>query len=617
MDGLLYTDNKNIPNGDDYFLDKEVHELEQYFVSSNPILLLVALILTFMAAYTSLDLLTLLRSSADHKKFLLFGGSFSMGIAIWTFNFFGILAFEKNSVVTYNLSVMVLSLVLGVALASMGFLALTIKKLSFINIVHCGTLLTVSLLSNYIIGLYALNLSIKIHTVLLILTVMITLIIFVVAFLLFFYSNYRQKENQIWLKPTSTFIVSAAIIQGHFMLVRALPVKQSVDNVNELVHDTSFVPFLVLFVFLLIVGGLITSSSFITKRLQNSDKYLQDYRYALDQASIVAVTDSKGKIIYVNEKFTEISQYREEELLGKTHSIINSGYHSKEFFQDLWDTILKGKTWNGEICNQAKDGSLYWVSTTIVPFLNKKGIPYQFVSIRNDITERKQSEELLHRQDKLAAVGQLAAGVAHEIRNPLTSMRGYAEFLQMDESKPERLEYFDIILDEIERVNTIVEEFMVLAKPQTVHLELKNIVLIVQDVLTLIAFEAKNKNVHVHFESHNQEILVNCDENRLKQVLLNFAKNGIEAMPSGGDLYVNALQQGGKVMIHIRDTGVGIPSEKLNKLGEPFFTTKEQGNGLGLMVSYKIIEGHKGRIEVVSEVNEGSTFIIKLPTVTV
>ena len=401
------------------------------------------------------------------------------------------------------------------------------------------------------------------------------------------------------------------------MLVRALPVKQSVDNVNELVHDTSFVPFLVLFVFLLIVGGLITSSSIITKRLQNSDKYLQDYRYALDQASIVAVTDSKGKIIYVNEKFTEISQYREEELLGKNHSIINSGYHSREFFQDLWNTILEGKTWNGEICNQAKDGSLYWVSTTIVPFLNKKGKPYQFVSIRNDITERKQSEELLHRQDKLAAVGQLAAGVAHEIRNPLTSMRGYAEFLQMDETNHERLEYFDIILDEIERVNTIVEEFMVLAKPQTVHLELKNIVLIVQDVLSLIEFEAKNKNVQVHFESHNQEILVNCDENRLKQVLLNFAKNGIEAMPSGGDLYVNALQQGGKVMIHIRDTGVGIPSEKLNKLGEPFFTTKEQGNGLGLMVSYKIIEGHKGKIEVESEVNKGSTFIIMLPTVTV
>ncbi|KMY50404.1 hypothetical protein AC625_13580 [Peribacillus loiseleuriae] len=599
------------------FLDKEVHELEQYFVSSNPILLLVALILTFMASYTSLDLLTLLRSSENHKKFLLIGGSFSMGIAIWTFNFFGILAFEKNSVVTYNLSVMVLSLVLGVALASMGFMALTVRKLSFINIVHCGTLLTVSLLSNYIIGLYALNLSIEIHTVLLMMTVMITLIIFIVAFLLFFYSNYRQKENQIWLKPTSTFIVSAAIIQGHFMLVRALPVKQSVENVNELVRDTSFVPFLVLFVFLLIVGGLITSSSIITKRLQNSDKYVQDYRYALDQASIVAVTDSKGKIIYVNEKFTEISQYKEEELLGKNHSIINSGYHSKEFFQDLWNTILGGRTWKGEICNQAKDGSLYWVSTTIVPFLNKKGKPYQFVSIRNDITERKQTEELLHRQDKLTAVGQLAAGVAHEIRNPLTSMRGYAEFLQLDETKPERLEYFDIILDEIERVNTIVEEFMVLAKPQTVHLELKNIVLIVQDVLTLVEFEAKNKNVYVHFESQNQEIYVNCDENRLKQVLLNFAKNGIEAMPSGGDLYVNASQQGGKVMIHIRDTGVGIPSEKLNKLGEPFFTTKEQGNGLGLMVSYKIIEGHKGKIEVVSEVNEGSTFIIKLPTVTV
>ncbi len=150
----------------------------------------------------------------------------------------------------------------------------------------------------------------------------------------------------------------------------------------------------------------------------------------------------------------------------QNHSILNSGYHTPVFFKELWGTISQGKVWKGEIRNKAKDGTYYWVDTTIVPFLNDMGKPYQYLAIRNDITERKKTEEILHRQDKLAAVGQLAAGVAHEIRNPLTSIKGYAEFLQLDEKNPERLEFLDIILDEIERVNSIVEEFMVLGKTE-------------------------------------------------------------------------------------------------------------------------------------------------------
>lgn len=139
----------------------------------------------------------------------------------------------------------------------------------------------------------------------------------------------------------------------------------------------------------------------------------------------------------------------------------------------MWRTIGSGSVWKGEIRNKAKDGSYYWVDTTIVPFMNERGKPYQYLAIRNDITERKRTEEILHRQDKLAAVGQLAAGVAHEIRNPLTSMKGYAEFLLEDETDEQRREFVDIILDEINRVNQIVEDFMVLAKPKVVDLKEK------------------------------------------------------------------------------------------------------------------------------------------------
>ena len=242
-----------------------------------------------------------------------------------------------------------------------------------------------------------------------------------------------------------------------------------------------------------------------------------------------------------------------------------------------------------------------------------EGRTTHFLSLSHDITERKRSKELLHQQDKLAAVGQLAAGVAHEIRNPLTSMKGYTEYLQLDEKDSNRIEYFDIILEEIDRVNQIVEDFLVLAKPQTVQLETKNIIPIIQNVLSLMEFDARKRNVTFYFDSQLDHILVRCDENRLKQVFLNFVKNGMEAMPDGGNIKVATELKDGEVQISIEDTGVGISPERLKKLGEPFYTTKKTGNGLGLMVSFKIIEGHKGRIIVESELNKGTTFNILLP----
>ena len=151
---------------------------------------------------------------------------------------------------------------------------------------------------------------------------------------------------------------------------------------------------------------------------------LADFKRALDHAAIVAITDVTGRITYVNDKFCQISRYSREELIGQDHRIINSGHHPKEFIRDLWRTIASGHVWHGEIRNRAKDGHNYWVDTTIVPFLNERGKPYQYIAIRSDITARKAAEDQLAQQAALARMGQMAAVMAHEVRNPLAGIKG-------------------------------------------------------------------------------------------------------------------------------------------------------------------------------------------------
>ncbi|SEO16904.1 ATP-binding protein [Paenibacillus sp. OV219] len=233
-------------------------------------------------------------------------------------------------------------------------------------------------------------------------------------------------------------------------------------------------------------------------------------------------------------------------------------------------------------------------------------------SVFRDIRGRKKEEEALIHSEKLSVAGQMAAGIAHEIRNPLTSLIGFSKFLKTKIDKYH--EYFDIMLVELDRINSIVQEFMALAKPQASQFRKHDLNRIIGNVLTLLETQAILKDVQIipQLDSEVTELL--CDENQLKQVFVNVLKNAIEAMPSGGIITITLTNvDAQQIAVSIIDEGTGIPEEQLPKLGGPFFTTKDSGTGLGLMICYRIIEGHQGKMDIKSMPGKGTTVAIRLP----
>ncbi|MDA1745301.1 ATP-binding protein [Bacillus paranthracis] len=255
------------------------------------------------------------------------------------------------------------------------------------------------------------------------------------------------------------------------------------------------------------------------------------------------------------------------------------------------------------------NGSVDFFEARCLPLLQDK-----IMIIVRDITERKKTEELLNKSDTLAAIGQLAAGVAHEVRNPLTVIKGFIQLFQINKEDQEK--YFDLMLSEIERIEAILQEFLSIAKTDEISTEKKNIYQLFKNVVSLMNTKAIMTNIQVELYTDSKDIIIECSENQLKQVFINILQNSIEAMPDGGRISIHIKEIGKDgIIISVIDKGIGIPEERIKRLGEPFYSTKEKGTGIGLMLSYKIIESHQGNISIMSEVGVGTTVTIYLPKI--
>jgi PAS domain S-box-containing protein len=371
-------------------------------------------------------------------------------------------------------------------------------------------------------------------------------------------------------------------------------------------------------------------------RVARAIQELENFKRALDEHAIVAITDARGKITYVNEKFCAISKYSREELLGQDHRIINSGYHSKAFMTQLWGTILAGKVWRGEIKNRAKDGSPYWVDTTIVPFLDDDNKPRQFVAIRADITQRKESEGALRQSQKLESLGVLSGGIAHDFNNLLTIILGNSNIAAMHlppESPAQP--YLQQIEKATLRAADLTRQLLAYAgKGQllAINVDLNRLVVEMTQLLTV----SISKKAVVRYDLSPDLPFISADPSQMQQLVMNLVTNASEAIgeeTSGlitvrtgvqmvdeatnvGLLAAMPLPPGSYVTLEVSDTGCGMAPEVRERIFDPFFTTKFTGRGLGLSAMLGILRSHGGSLKVYSELGRGSVFKLFLPALT-
>ncbi|MBC7404507.1 MAG: response regulator [Cytophaga sp.] len=381
------------------------------------------------------------------------------------------------------------------------------------------------------------------------------------------------------------------------------------------------------------VVDIFNKTAMLVRERETSRRALNDQKFALDQHAIVSITDVNGNITYANDRFCEISEYRQDELLGENHRKIKSDVHTPEFFTDLWKTIGSGIVWHGEICDRKRSGALYWVRATIVPLLDETGRPHQYIAISTDITAGKEAEALiLHAkeaaEDASRVKSDFLANMSHEIRTPMNGILGMTELALDTQLTSEQREYMTIVKISADSLLQIVNDILDFSKIEAGRMDIEHIEFSLEQMLNntmkALAVRAHQRNLELVLQV-NPDVPDRLlgDPGRLRQIIFNLVGNAIKFTEAGEvHVLVSCVEPeiGARmnVCFEVRDTGIGIPKEKFDVIFKSFSqadtsTTRQYGGtGLGLTISAQLIALMGGHLGVESEVGKGSRFFFTL-----
>jgi len=384
--------------------------------------------------------------------------------------------------------------------------------------------------------------------------------------------------------------------------------------------STEKVFFLDIFISLLFVFFTAILIFFLIRNLRNS-KQIEEEKEKLSllidtMPDAISFKNGEGRWLQINKFGAQLFELEGVDYKGKTDREMaqyTEFYHDALIYcidtdEEAWKA---GKVSRCEEIIPLRDGSSKTFDAFKVPIFNDDGSRKGLVVIGRDITALKETESMLRQSEKMSVLGELAAGIAHEIRNPLTTIKG---FMQMSQEKTIKLDqHIDVLVDEIDRINTIVNELLVIAKPTDVIFSKKNINTIVSEVVQLLSIEASLQSTQLNIIELNQ-FDTYCNDSKLKQVFMNIIKNALEAITTEGEVNITIHDKNEDYFaIKFEDNGCGIEESRLKHIGEPFYSVKEKGIGLGMTVCFRIIESHKGSIHIKSQVNVGTSVEVLLP----
>ena len=345
------------------------------------------------------------------------------------------------------------------------------------------------------------------------------------------------------------------------------------------------------------------------RKLSSQEAYLQLFFEQAEEA--IAVFDLDEKIIEVNPAFERLYGWSREECIGCSLPLIPPA--NKVAAQERVKRLLEGESFHLlDTQDMRKDGTIFDAQISLSPIYNEYDEMIAFSVISRDLSLIKENERLMMQSEKLKLAGEMAAEVAHEIRNPMTVVSGFVQMITADKESP-YYGYTDLIQSEIERIDTIISDFLILSRPQADTYKPVDICSLLDEVTKLFSIELHNRRIHFFMEMEEKTAFIFGNANQIKQVFINLLKNAMEAIEKEGSIHILLRKDREHIIISLKDSGIGIPPHLLERIFEPFYTTKSTGTGLGMMITNKIITEHMGGITICSKEQVGTEVSISLP----